>query len=179
MWILIALAVLGKPEVCTSTIFGMDGDGLAGGNARLLRRPIDPETDMGIAHRSLPLGSLVIVEIPAKQTWAFAVVIDRGPYGRVRPKGSECPEDGHLLPDGRCWTNGAAAYRACRRAGKNPHDPSCYYKGSRWRGAADLTPHLAEALKHDGWERVRIRVVRGVIFSREELLQVWGGSGEV
>jgi hypothetical protein len=174
MWLLIALALLGKPEVCTSTIFGMEGDRLAGKRARLLRRPVDPAVDMGIAHRSLPMGSLVVVEIPAKGTWAFAVVIDRGPYGRVRPKGSPCPETGHLLSDGRCWVNGAHAYRKCRKAGKNPHSQSCYYKGSKWRGGVDATPALARALNHDGWERVRVRAVKGVYFSRIELLSMWG-----
>jgi len=176
MWWLIALSLLGKPEVCNSTIFGMEGDVLAGHKARLLRRPVDPKTDMGIAHRSLPLGSLVVVEVPAKGTWAFAVVIDRGPYGRIRPVGSECPEDGRLLSDGRCWVNGAHAYRKCREAGKNPFDQSCYYKGSEWRGGVDTTPALANALKHDGWERVRVRRVKGVMFSRTQLLAMWGGD---
>lgn len=182
MWLLIALSLLGKPEVCNSTIFGMEGDRLAGRNALLLRRPVDPLTDMGVAHRSLPLGSLVIVEIPAKQTWAFAVVIDRGPYGRIRPEGSECPAHGYLRTNGTCWTNGAYEYRECRNAypqWKHWKDPRCYYEDSWWNGCLDLSPALANTLDHDGWARVRVRVVRGVFFSRRQLLALWGGGTDV
>ncbi len=176
MWLLIALSLLGKPEVCNSTIFGMEGDHLAGTRARLLRRPVDPAVDMGIAHRSLPLGSLVVVEIPARGTWAFAVVIDRGPYGRIRPQGAPCPKElgGKRLNDGRCWVNGAHEYRICRAKGIYPLKESCYYKGSSWRGGVDTTPALAAALNHDGWERVRVRRVRGIMFSRKQLLALWG-----
>ncbi len=69
----------GSPERCVSTIFGYPGDRWAGGNALLLKRPVN-DSDFGVAHRTLPLGSKVLV---CRDTCALATVIDRGPYGAM------------------------------------------------------------------------------------------------
>lgn len=171
MWLMLLISLMSSaPEVCSSSEFGYEGDYLAGGRARHLGRPVDPLHDIGIAHRTLPLGSVVLLNVPKRGTWVFAVVIDRGPYGRTRPKGSECLEDDRLLANGRCWYNGAEEWRKCRRQG------SCYSEGSRWRGCADLTPKTARLLSHDGWERIRIFPVKGSFIPRNVLLQQWGGN---
>ena len=171
MWLLIVLGLAGaEPEKCNSTEFGSEGDYYAGGRARHLNRPVNPGTDIGIAHKTLPLGSLVLLHVPKHDTWLVAVVIDRGPYGRTLPKGSECPEDGRLLSDGRCWYNGAADWRRCKRNKK------CYPPGTRFRGCADLTPRATSLLNHDGWEWIHVYPLKGTFISRAALLQAWGGN---
>lgn len=72
----------GDPEVCTATEFGAPGDRWAGGHALLLKRPVEPD-DMGVAHRTLPLGSAVVVQSVATSKLAIGRVIDRGPYGAM------------------------------------------------------------------------------------------------
>jgi hypothetical protein len=74
--------IFGSPEVCVSTIFGYPGDQWAGGNALLLKRPVNSR-DLGIAHRTLPLGSEVLVYSQRTHRVSWAVVIDRGPYGAM------------------------------------------------------------------------------------------------
>ena len=157
MWLMLLISLMSPaPEVCSSSEFGYEGDYLAGGRARHLGRPVDPTHDIGIAHRTLPLGSVVLLNVPKMGTWVFAVVIDRGPYGRIDETGS--------------WYNGAEEWRECGRRS------SCYPEGTRWRGCADLTPKTARLLSHDGWERIRIFPVKGSFIPRSVLLQQWGGN---
>lgn len=75
-------ALSGKPETCIATEFGAPGDEWAGGNALLLKRPVGP-SDMGVAHRTLPLGSMVLVQNIETGKIARGRVIDRGPYGAI------------------------------------------------------------------------------------------------
>jgi hypothetical protein len=155
LWLALTLQLLGKPQYCNSTIFGTPEDyatGSAGTVARYLRRPVDEVNDIGIAHRTLPLGSLVYITVPKLKTQAIAVVIDRGPYGRRAKDGS--------------WYNGAAEWRAGRK----------YSPGSRWNGCADLSPELARILQHDGWEKVKLWPIRWLRVRREVLLKAWGGG---
>ena len=156
MWLLLVAALMAPPERCSSTQFGYDGDVYAGGRAKHLGRPVDPQHDIGIAHRTLPLGSLVLLHVPDKETWVVAVVIDRGPYGRIAKDGS--------------WYNGASDWKRCGRNEK------CYPKGSRWNGCADLTPRAGRLLKHDGWERIELYPAPGTFISRGVLLGMWGGN---
>lgn len=123
------LALLGgnlnaKSEICSSTIFGQPGDKWAGGDALYLRRPVNRH-DEGIAHRTLPLGSRVVVRNLRTQQSAIATVIDRGPYGAVH-KGK--------------WV--------LKKRSRHP---------GKWRGCADLTPATAQAIGHNGRERVEVR----------------------
>jgi hypothetical protein len=69
-------------EICSSTIFGQPGDKWAGGNALYLRRPVNRH-DEGIAHRTLPIGSRVLVRNIRTGKASTATVIDRGPYGAI------------------------------------------------------------------------------------------------
>lgn len=144
MWLFILVSLLTPIEQCNSTIFGYKGDEYAGGNALYLRRPVDPEHDIGIAHRTLPLGSMVLLHVPKNNTWTAAVVIDRGPYGRTDAEGN--------------WYNGAIEWKKGRR----------FRKGSRWNGCVDLTPKAAKLLKHDGWEKIVVYRIPGVRVDRYE-----------
>jgi hypothetical protein len=188
MWLLILSLFLGPVEKCNSTIFGYAGDKLAGKQARYLRRPIDPERDIGIASRAIPLGSVVVIKMPGTpkhpgDRWTWAVVIDAGPWGRIRPRGSACPSHGRRRDDGTCWVNGAYELRACKK--KHPTwgrrrllGPECYSKGSHWNGCIDLAPETARRLGHGGWRKVWVFRTKLPRIPRRVLLQMWGG-GEV
>lgn len=78
--------LLGPPETCNSTFFGTPGDKWAGGDALYLRRPIN-DRDVGIAHRSLKLGSAVVIVHARTGLFTVAQVVDRGPYGAIHPDG--------------------------------------------------------------------------------------------
>jgi len=74
-------------ETCLSTMFGYEGDKWVGGVARCTGLPVDAHT-LGIAHRTLPCGTMVRV-VNERTGAAVAVpVIDRGPYGALLPDGS-------------------------------------------------------------------------------------------
>lgn len=130
----------GKARSCISTIFGMRGDKWAGGNALYLGRPVKPSVDVGIAHRTLPVGSLVVLNNPKKDTWVVAQVIDRGPYGALLGD-NEAPSPGQYCKerkDGSIW---------CVKKKKS--------QAGKWRGCVDTTPKAAELLKHNGYQRIR------------------------
>jgi hypothetical protein len=81
-------SLAGAPdERCSSTIFGQPGDKWAGGNALALGRPVAPD-DIGIAHRRLPLRSVVLLRNERTGRATLATVLDRGPYGATMPDGS-------------------------------------------------------------------------------------------
>lgn len=130
-----------RRESCLSTVFGYEGDTLAGGNAILLGRPINA-ADRGIAHRLAPIGSYARVCLEKRCAWAQ--VVTRGPYGCVaEPR----PDQTCRGPwrENRRWCICAGAYRAPESA---------------YRGCADLTPALAEELGHDGLERIEVLTER-------------------
>lgn len=130
-----------KSEECIATIFAQPGDKHAGGRSPWLRRRVRP-TDLGIAHRTRPLGSWVRVTNLRTGKSARVRVIDRGPFGRTDRNGS--------------WYNGASEYRTCRRRGFGLEDPACYRSKSRFVGCADLTPAVARRIGHNGKERVQV-----------------------
>ena len=137
--LMLAAALFGghRPHaVCTSTIFGYEGDQHAGGDAILLGRPVN-DTDMGIAHRYWKMGSDVAVQNVRTGRVAYGKVLDRGPYGA-------------LTPEGKVWFPGKALRTGRKTRRKLPKELG------RWRGCADLTPALARAIGHDGMDRVRI-----------------------
>jgi len=69
--------------ICIATIFGQAGDQHVGGKALALGRRVDPDNDYGIAHRTLPLGSIVTITNPRTGLAVRTEVIDRGPYGAI------------------------------------------------------------------------------------------------
>jgi hypothetical protein len=129
-WLLqlfLLLDIQPRTETCMATVFGYPGDKHGGRTSTLLYdRPVEPG-DMGIAHRTWPIGTFIkITNVETKEA-AFGVVLDRGPYGKVGPKGK--------------WFN---SRKERKRKGK-------------YRGCADVTPDLAAAIGHEGRTRVRIK----------------------
>lgn len=129
----------GKPKTCISTIFGQKNDKWAGGNALYLGRPIDPEKDVGIAHRTLPMGSKVVLLNPKNNKWVVATVMDAGPYGAMLRKG-EKPAPGQICKKKKTGT-------WCVK--KNKSQPG------KWRGCVDTTPLAAKMLGHNGYQNIR------------------------
>lgn len=119
-----------KHQVCMSTQFGHIGDGYGGRTPTLLYdRPVEPG-DMGIAHRTWPIGATIKIRNLKTGLIAYGKVIDRGPYGKVDEAGK--------------WFN---ARRERDRKG-------------RYRGCADLTPDLARSIGHKGKTKVKITLLR-------------------
>lgn len=130
----------GKPKKCISTIFGMKRDKWAGGNALYLGRPIKPKVDVGIAHRTLPVGSLVLLQNPKKKfRWVVAQVLDRGPYGAYLREGEE-PAEGQTCEEKKMGT-------WCVKLRKSAP--------GEWRGCVDTTPKAAKLLGHNGYQRIK------------------------
>ena len=96
-----------------------------------------------VAHRDLPCGTIVLVQSAADSSRAaFGVVLDRGPYGRVRP-----PSTPHL--------QNRARTRPAARAGSDlpahrPATPTLNHgspaRSQPYRGDLDLSPRVADAL---------------------------------
>lgn len=131
-----------------ATVFGYPGDKLGRGRTRCLydvhgrRRPVDPERDIGIAHRELDCGAVVYVTNLETGLTLQAVVVDAGPWGALttHPSGK------------RVWYVKRSPWH---RPGRDVC-PSQRCKPGKWRGIADLTPRAAKLLGHDGWARVRL-----------------------
>ena len=80
--ILTLVMMVYNSEYCKATIFGYEDDPHAGGEAVCVYRNVR-DTELGIAHRTLPCGTRVYLFNPANKTGSFAKVIDRGPYGAI------------------------------------------------------------------------------------------------
>lgn len=120
--------------VCSSTQFGHAGDGYGGRTPTVLTGKPVTAADIGIAHRTWPMGARVRVTNLRTGLTYVGVILDRGPYGK-------------LTPDGK-WFNGAPMFRE-RNKGRI----------GKFRGCADLTPTLAKLIKHNGRDRVRITLL--------------------
>ncbi len=125
-----------SPTVCSSTIFGYAGDGHGGRSPTILTKKPVTDADVGIAHRTWKMGTVVKVKNLRTGKVATGVVLDRGPYGK-------------LTADGE-WFNGSPGARK-KRAKKGEPEPVGEY-----RGCADLTPSLAKLIRHNGRDRIRI-----------------------
>lgn len=76
-----------KTERCIATVFGTPGDKHMGTKTACKPYSFDPETP-GIAHRTLPCGTLVKVTLTKSGHQRYARVVDRGPYGAIMDDGS-------------------------------------------------------------------------------------------
>jgi len=132
-----------------STIFGYHGDKYGSGATRCLldengkKRPVDPDTDVGIAHRTLDCGAVVYLTNVETGVTIRAVVVDAGPYGAT----TKDPVTGEKI------------WYIKRGRGQRPSKKECpsqQCKEGRYRGIADLTPKAAELLGHDGWAWIRL-----------------------
>ena len=116
-----------------ATVFGGRKDKWRGGRSWCLipARPIS-RSHWGIAHRTWPCGTMVLICTVRTSKCVFAPVIDRGPYPIER-----CPgKKGRVLKRGRRRRRGCRIQRA---------------------GVADLTFPVARAMWHNGKERVTLR----------------------
>lgn len=73
-------------SVCKASVFGYKGDKMAGGDAVCVHRRLKPG-DVGVAHRTLPCGTKVVLMNPRNGKIAVATVMDHGPYGAIDDDG--------------------------------------------------------------------------------------------
>lgn len=76
-----------EPERCVASVFAHAGDRWAGGPSKCLGRKVRPG-DWGVAHRTLPCGSLVLLSLPRTGKIVVAPVVDAGPYGALLNDGT-------------------------------------------------------------------------------------------
>lgn len=119
-------------QLCLSTQFGHPGDGYGGRTPTVYhKRPVE-KNDVGIAHRTWPIGAMVRITNIRTGKSAKVRVIDRGPYGKIGPNGR--------------WFNSRRKGKAVKREGK-------------YRGCADLTPKLVRMLGHNKRELVMVELL--------------------
>lgn len=123
------MSLLLKTMVCLATQFGHPGDGHGGRTPTVLTGNPVTANDIGIAHRTWPVGSVVLVTNLRTKKSMLAVVIDRGPYGKLDADGN--------------WFNA-----------RKERDREGVY-----RGCADLTPMLAKLIGHNQKERVKLQLL--------------------
>ncbi|MEO6951705.1 MAG: septal ring lytic transglycosylase RlpA family protein [Polyangia bacterium] len=87
---LLLLAFLGvHPLVADrgmATIFGDPGDLLAGGHLYCTGKKLEPD-QLACAHRTLPCGTVLVLENPRTGRFATCEVLDRGPFGAMLDSG--------------------------------------------------------------------------------------------
>lgn len=81
-WLMAFFTLFAAQNECVSSVFGYAGDKWAGGKAACTRRYI-AENEIGVAHRTLPCGTILIIKNERTNKIAMATVIDRGPYGAM------------------------------------------------------------------------------------------------
>lgn len=135
--------VAGEPQTGPASQFAHVGDKWQGGPSPCLKengrlRRVVPD-DHIIAHRTLPCGTEVVIRNKRTLMTTTALVGERGPYGACIAKdwkrGRKCPKGKWVLK-------------------RRVDDPG------GWRGIADLTPSVAQAIGHNGFEQVDIFVVK-------------------
>lgn len=126
-----------KTEKHYSTIFAQKGDKWAGGKSKCLGRQVLP-TDNVIAHRKWRCGTWVLLYNPRTERETIARIGDHGPYGA-------CIKEG--------WVVGMPCPKEYWRVKRKREDPGV------WKGAFDLTDHVAENLGHNGFEPITLRVI--------------------
>lgn len=118
-------------ETGRATRFADVGDKWRGGKSPCIGRRVE-STDVGIAHRSLPCGTLVKITNHRTGMSTVAPVVTRGPYGA-------CLDEGWVR--GKCQDWGIKARRS---------DPGV------WRGVVDLTPPVFKAIGAKSFDRVTL-----------------------
>jgi hypothetical protein len=87
---LLALALLGVQPMAAerglATRFGDPGDSLAGNHLYCTGKKMEPGA-LACAHRTLPCGTVLMLENPRTGRFALCEVLDRGPFGAVLDSG--------------------------------------------------------------------------------------------
>ncbi len=130
---------------CIATQFAHKGDKWAGEKFFCTRRKVS-HRQFGIAHRTLPCGTMVLITNIRTGRSVRAPVIDRGPYWVVPTK---CSRDNSGFPSHKCWAKGRAKVRRYL----NPAS------GITFASCADLTPPVARAIGLNGKEPVIVYVL--------------------
>lgn len=131
-------------ETCVATVFASPGDKLAGGRASFLGRRVRWD-DVGVAHRTLPFGAKIEITNLRTGKSTKAWIIDRGPFGRLK--------------NGR-WYNGAHFYRGFHRKKLPIPTQMAKVDVDGWIGCTDLTPIVSRRIRHNGKERVMLKVIK-------------------
>jgi len=132
---------LGKPVACVGTQFAHKGDKWAGEKFFCLNRKVDNKT-LGVASRTLPCHSLVLVTNIRTGRSVRARVIDTGPYWSVP---SHCDP---MEPS--CWKQGRPIVR------KVLHHST----GRKFAGCIDITEPTAQRIGLNGKEPVIVYPLR-------------------
>jgi rare lipoprotein A (peptidoglycan hydrolase) len=86
----LALTILGATSMVhdrgLATRFGDPGDPLDGNHLRCTHQPMQPG-QLACAHRTLPCGTVLMIENPRTKRMALCEVLDRGPFGAILPSG--------------------------------------------------------------------------------------------
>lgn len=88
---LLLLAIIGvqplQADRGLATIFGEQGDTLAGDHLYCTGKKLEPD-QLACAHRTLPCGTVLVLENPRTGRFATCEVLDRGPFGARLESGS-------------------------------------------------------------------------------------------
>lgn len=134
-----------QPVACLATQYAHPGDKWAGDKFYCTNTRVD-HRKWGIAHRTLPCGTMVLITNIRNGKSVRAPVIDRGPYWIVPTK---CSRDDYGFPSHACWNRGRA--KVSRYL-----DPA---SGITFASCADLTPPVARAIGLNGKEPVIVYVL--------------------
>lgn len=127
-------------SACIATQYAHKGDKWAGERFACTRGKVN-HRKFGIAHRTLPCGTMVLITNIRTGRSVRAPVIDRGPYWVVPRK---CSRDDRGFPSHACWRRGRALVRSVIKPTSRITFASC----------ADLTPPVARAIGLNGKEPV-------------------------
>lgn len=137
--ILIILNLPSSPHTCSATSFGQPGDKHGGRTPTLLyKRPVGPQ-DMGIAHRTWPMGARIKITHSKTGVSALGVVLDRGTWG---------------MRDSKGWFNSRKTKN--KRRGKQLY---ALIGEKAYCGCADITYGLAQVIGHRGRDLVTIELL--------------------
>ena len=143
----------GGGTVHLATSYGSPGDRLAGRHLACTGQRVKGAPG-GVAHRSLPCGTLV--RITYKGRSVVASVVDRGPYWAV-PKA--CAKRYHRTAH-RCWLRGwIRVGRRCKKPGKKYKWQHCRPRDWPHANDYDFLPKTTRALQFSGKAKVRARVI--------------------
>jgi hypothetical protein len=134
--------------------FGDPGDKHVGGTlaCKPKERVSLTEHQCAIRSKRYKCGTILILENKRTGQRSWCAVADRGPYGA----NVFAQQEGRWVPV--LTESGRKAWYVKKRKSHNPPDDLCPSGNcvGRWRGVADLSPAVSDALGHNGFERVRV-----------------------